>query len=731
MFNKKDLLAFCAPLLGILGIKEFHDEAGRKALTQEEKAKLASFGFTDQFMKDFEEALNDKDGKKKEDPTTAMAAVSAMLAQVTNDLTKANEQLAALKASEKTAKDDLAKKEAQVVELTSRVKTLSDIAESDPGKDAGATGDKAQGIDLSNADQLGGRQGEMFALDRPYNLRAKAALMSSLEGKQLVGVAAAKPMDYSRLKDDLGAFYRQPWKDRVQSILMLLPTVETLWPLESGYQDLATLVNIWLGEFSQADNTIDSDFDKVAKGSYEWGHETLRMFSVMFSHKFRNLKEIETLWIGSLNKEGSKVIKWSLIEFLLVETAKKLHNEREQRRINGVRKNPTPNVPGTAMAAADGIYEFIRKKIDGHIDYTPDGGTTGKTVYQIKPFELPAITEENIGEVIYTGTSMVPSTFRDTGNLVLYMPSHLVPWYHKYNEVRYGMNQDYRPNEMVVHEFPAVRIKPVPNADNHFRLIWTIDGNIKCYEQAAGEMLDFQIEQQDWSLKVWSNWKESIWAEAVGYKYTDKLEMDGSRQFIWTNSEDRPASYFLPGERDKQPSALLHTSIQTVANSAVLQIADIQDAPVGVAVAIKCGEGGDAGVEIKKEGNFSLISEAWKPSKGDVIRLMKRADGKFIELGRGAAEQTSLMFAANATTPSVKGASVFMTGDNTAATAITKLQDAVPGKVYTIHGNGSANASTIANGGNFSLTGAMTLKEGAWIKLVADENGKMHEIARG
>lgn len=88
---------------------------------------------------------------------------------------------------------------------------------------------------------------------------------------------------------------------------MELPSIESIFPLESGYQDLATLVNIWLGEFSQAGNE-ESDFDKVTKGSYEFDDETLRMFNVMFAHRFKNLKALEKTWIGTLNKEGSNPI---------------------------------------------------------------------------------------------------------------------------------------------------------------------------------------------------------------------------------------------------------------------------------------------------------------------------------------------------------------------------------------------------------------------------------------
>ena len=721
--------SFIPTILSILGIKSFHTEQGKQQLLESEREQLKNYGFSDRFIQAFEKGLNEEDDEAPDQPSAVNAAMAATLAQTSSQLLQANEDYAALKASNAATLAQLEAEKKKVETLTERVKTLADLAEPDPGANAGRSGGEDSALDIMNTTQLGGRQGEMFSMDRPYNVRARAALVEFATGTTLA-VKAARSTDYKALKEDLGAFYRQPWKERVQSLLAVLSSCESYWPVESGYQDLATLVNVWLGEFSQADNTINSDFEKVEKGNYTFGHETLRMYSVMFVHKFRDMKEIERLWIGSLNREGSKTIKWSLIEYLLVETSKKLHNEREQRRINGVRKNPVPNVPGTAMGAADGIYEFIRKRVDGYTDFTPDGGLTGKTVYQIKPFNLPAITMGNIGDVVYQGTSMIPSHYRDSGNLVLYMPSHLVPWYHKFNELKYGQNQDYKPNEMYVHEFPGVKIQPVANADNHLRLIWTFDGNIKNYEQISGEMLDFEMEQQDWSVKVWSNWKESIQAEAVGRKYTNPADMDGSEQFIWVNSEDYGKDYFIPAEKDEQPSALLHSSIVTVANTSVLAITDIDDAEVGRVITLKCGVDGDYGVKIEKKDNFSELTAAWEPSKGDTIRLMKRQDGKFIELGRGAAVKSSLMFEPDATAPSVAGALEFMTGANTKATAITDLADAIPGLVYTIHGSGEANATTIASGGKFSLSKAITLKEGAWIKLVADDGGKFHEVAR-
>lgn len=720
---------FIPAVLAILGIQDFHEEEGRKVLTAQEKQKLATAGFPAKFADDFEAALNEPETSASNDEADRrVAALTAVLGQTTAQLTTANQELAALKAKSNTDAEQIAAKEATIKELNSKVATLSELAEPDNAANASTGAASGQTFDIANEQQLGGMPGVMFALNRPYNQRARAAIAAT-RGLSLM-VAEASSVDYSTLQEDLGAFYRISWRDRLQSFLVKLPTIETIFPLESGFQDLATLVNVWLGEFSQADNTIGSNFDNVTKGNYDFGTETLRMFSVMFAHKFQNLAQLEKSWIGSLNREGSDPVKMSFVEYLLAETAKKLHNEREMRRVNGVRKNPNPNQPGRAMEAADGIYEFIRKKVDGHIDNTPDGGTTGKVVYQIKPFALPHITPGNIGEVLYLGTSMIPAHIRDTGTIACYIPSSLVPWYHKYNEAKYGLNQDYKANIMHVKEYPNVKLVPVPNADNHHRIIWTIEGNIKCFEQKAGEMLDFRIEQQDWSLKVWANWKESVWAEAVGYKYTNPAEMDGSRQLIWCNDYDRPDDFFIEGQPDANPSAVLHTSIVTGCNKAVKEIDDIEGAKIGVTVNIKCGPDGDNGVIIKKAGKFSLISAEWKPKTGDVISLMKRADGQFIEISRRTAAASAYMFPANETAPSVADATVFVTGENTKATEITDLADAITGTVYTIHGNGTTNASTIANAGSFSLTKDMTLVTGAFIQLVKADDGKFYEVAR-
>ena len=94
-------------------------------------------------------------------------------------------------------------------------------------------------------------------------------------------------------------------------------------------------------------------------------------------------------------------------------------------------------------------------------------------------------------------------------------------------------------------------------------IIWTMQGNIKCFEHVPGEMTRFNIEQQDWTLKVWSNWKESVWARAVGYKYTKKGRhgLQPSNDLLQRDGPTRLLLSSMP-KKIKNPSAAIHTSIQ-------------------------------------------------------------------------------------------------------------------------------------------------------------------------
>jgi hypothetical protein len=178
-------------------------------------------------------------------------------------------------------------------------------------------------------------------------------------------------------------------------------------------------------------------------------------------------------------------------------------------------------------------------------------------------------------------------------------------------------------------------------------MIWTLEGNFVLLEDKPGEMLNFSLEQQDWMLKVWANWRESFLAYLTGRKFDSAAEMpsDYSTQLIFCNDVDEPASYFIDMEADDTtPSVANHTSLVSVANTQATPITDIDDCATGQEVRLKCGNATHAPT-IAKSGKFSLITEAWNPQVGDVIYLKKRSDGKFIELKRESVSSDAIVAA--------------------------------------------------------------------------------------
>jgi len=85
---------------------------------------------------------------------------------------------------------------------------------------------------------------------------------------------------------------------------------------------------------------------------------------------------------------------------------------------------------------------------------------------------------------------------------------------------------------------------------------------------------------------------------------------------------------------------------------------------------------------------------------------------------------------ADDTTPDVRSGSIFITSANTGATAITDLDNPTVGETITIIGGSDTNPSTIADSGNFKLSGDMTLGLDDSITLFVKEDNYYIELSR-
>lgn len=79
-----------------------------------------------------------------------------------------------------------------------------------------------------------------------------------------------------------------------------------------------------------------------------------------------------------------------------------------------------------------------------------------------------------------------------------------------------------------------------------------------------------------------------------------------------------------------------------------------------------------------------------------------------------------ITIAADDVTPDVSSGSVFVTSANTGATAITQFDNGKTGQIITVVGGSDTNSSTLADAGNFKLSGAMTLSVTDSITLYYD-----------
>ncbi len=535
---------------------------------------------------------------------------------------------------------------------------------------------------------------------RPHNMRALG--MPVVEG--------TSSLDLTTLISDLGDYSRRRREDLI-SFMRENNLLDRIFPFISGVNDMDVFTNLFLGEFTQAAQKA-----WTPKGTFKIQPEMVRIFPIKIDHTFDDLKVLETTWLSDLNKEGSSAYKMSFVGYLLKQMLLKAAQEDAIAAVKGVYIAPTPGVAGSYLNRMNGLLKYLRDKI---------------TELKLIPFTgLGEWNENNILDYERQMIALIPEQWRDAPNMGLYASM-------KYMEARYalkkkleGQNTIYDPNKSTVDGYENIRLIAVPHMGESKRVFITPIGNIRQLEFIPNENKFVEIEKEKRVVNAFVDYKRGIQALAVGRKWAPEETPNHDQQLIWCNDVDLPSSVFIKMiADDTTPSVKEHTSLESVDNTQATAITDIDDLPVGGTCILKCGSNTNA-ITIAQAGNFANITAAWNPAVGDTITLYRRGASDIIDLARTTATTLAIAFTADDTTPSVEDGTVFITVANSQATAITNLDDATVGVTYTIHGGSSTNAATIANAGNFSLTAAMTLSLGTWIKLYAMEGGKFVELAR-
>lgn len=428
-------------------------------------------------------------------------------------------------------------------------------------------------------------------------------------------------IDYSGLADaGLGTQYIVRRQDALIARIIALPNVFDIFPLRSNVQDGDVITNAFFGEFSQAYQE-----GELSKGGMDLIPEKAKVNDVMFKTLFKSMKWIETQYIGYLNTAGSDPVKWQMIEWMILNIATVLNNERNVRTVMGHRIEPTTGVKGHFLNSSTGVIHRLISYIEN---------------LQILPFD-------DADFATYSSTTMVSvaESFAEEVNQVLpnllgkaiYMNLKHRPWYLQSYRTTYGKDMDFSgPVEKLQnYELPIIWV-PMGN----LKFMWITDlGNIQALENVPGEMYNTYFERRLESVWAFSTWKEGTAAAYAGKPYATTLALAAAgrkEQAIFIN---KPVTTLAADATtvDGSKNIWFVTQANTAdVEPANLEITDITNPEEGVVYKIEIGSASNP-QNIKKALKFSLITEAWEPTAvGEWIKLIyDKANTKFLEVARG------------------------------------------------------------------------------------------------
>lgn len=408
-------------------------------------------------------------------------------------------------------------------------------------------------------------------------------------------------------------------QDALIARILELRNLTEFFPVRYGVQDRDVLFNAFFDEVSQGYQE-----GEIYKGGMQLENEMGYVDDAMIKVKFGPMKELERKYIAYLNKEGSDPIKWSMIEFCLLNLLKKAQDEQNQRRMRGIYVKPETGQPSSFLNAGTGIWYTLLRYIHD---------------YSIKPFankSYNTYTSANMLDAVKEFITDVKTHLSEgmtIDNHVLYLNENHIDWWLANCRETYGKDQDFTGPNGYKNRVPdsTIQIKWLPYEGKSCWMFMDVPGNIQFIEYLPGEMLAVRMEEQMESVRAWSTWKEGCGAAFTGRKFDSKAAMDDNDyefQQIFTNL---PATV-IGAEINGANGFWQITDETTTATT----IEDIRNAKAGVAYCIEIGEGDtNHQLTITKSGKFANITAAWTPTQvGDYIMVILGKDGNFRELER-------------------------------------------------------------------------------------------------
>lgn len=418
----------------------------------------------------------------------------------------------------------------------------------------------------------------------------------------------------------LGDQYVVLRQDALIARILAIPTVYDLFPRRYGVQDRELMTIAYFDELSQA-------YQKghVFKGGMKLQPEMAYVDDAMFKAEFGPMKEIERQYIGYLNSEGSDPMKWSMIEWQLLNMYKVLVNEQNTRVIRGCYVKPETGVAGSYLNAGTGLLYTLQRyihenKLLPHSDDAYNSYTDATMLDAVNAFieDVIAVLDED----------------ENLENKFIYLNKRHQSWWIKNIRAKFGKDTDFTGPEsykFVVPDF-GVKIKWVPNLGDLKLMFIQEHGNLQAIEFVPGEMLKVDFDRAMELMHVWSTWKEGFSGFIVGKSFstlTALIANNYSMQQIFMN---RPATELAADATTAD--ATKNYWFVTGTNTAAKALTDITGAKKGVVYVIEIGDA-TFPTSITKAVKFAGITEDFEPTAvGDYIMVTLKADNTFMELER-------------------------------------------------------------------------------------------------
>lgn len=411
-------------------------------------------------------------------------------------------------------------------------------------------------------------------------------------------------------------------QDAIIARVLSIRQLTQYFPVRYGIQDRDVIFNAFFGEVSQA-----YQVGEVYKGDMEIEPEMGYVDDAMIKMKFGPMKELERMYIGYLNREGSDPIKWSMIEYAIMGSLENAQREQNMRRMRGLYVKPETGVAGSYLNAGTGVlYTLIRLHhehkllLTDNVAYrTYDDANMLETVQEFYKEILAKVSED-----------------MSLDQHVMYLNENHKQWWIQNVREAYGQQQDFTG--------PNSYLNIIPDSSTNMRIIWLpylgqlpfmmmqVPGNIQFLENLPGEMLAMQTEMQMEMVRGWSTWKEGCSPAFVGRNFSsaDKLK---ENDYLWQQIFLNKPSVTLEADATTADASKGFWFISGT-NTGEKKLTAINNAKKGVAYIVECGNKTNV-TGIDKAGSFESISEAWTPTAvGDYIMVMLNSQNKFIELER-------------------------------------------------------------------------------------------------